>query len=78
MGVLHQETDPKLVVEDESGDWRLYELNDSGHRPLYRAYHKHDEGWVSQLILMAVCARCRAEAPKAMKGFENLVRWENQ
>ena len=73
---LNHTDDPKLVVEDDSGDWRLYELRESGFSPLYRAYHRHGDDWVCQLTLMAVCAECRAEAPEAMEGFENLIRWE--
>ena len=72
--MLKDESTPKFVVED--GDWRLYTLHDTGYPDIYRAYHKHDDGWVSQLTLFAVCARCRAEAPEAFKGFESLIEWE--
>lgn len=77
--MLHQETEGtyKLIVED-GDDWRLYELKDPGYSPVYRAYHRHDEGWVSQLTMFRVCAKCRADAPLAMEGFETLIRWRTQ
>ena len=69
------ETHFKLIVED-GDDWRLYALKDPGYRPLYRAYHRHEEGWVCQLTMFPVCAKCRAKAPEAMEGFEKLIRWK--
>ncbi len=73
---------PKIVVEDETKQWRLYELYDrvgtviTGRDSYYRVYHKHEEAWIGQLVLMPVCSRCRAEAPKEMQGFEKLLEWE--
>ncbi len=68
---LKSETMPKLIVEDDDGFWRLYRSNS-----LYRAYHKHGDEWICQFTLMPVCAKCRARAPEAMIGFEELIKWE--
>lgn len=71
---------PKLIVEDESGDWRLYTFNDTfdatADNALYRAYHRHGDDWIMQLYIVDVCARCKAKVPEAMNGFEKLIRWE--
>ena len=71
------EVDHKVVVEDESGDWRLYELTDPGYPPhrLYRAYHRHGDSWVAPLAIWK-CVECKAQAPEAMKGFINLLKWK--
>ena len=75
--VLENENSYKLVVEDESGDWRMYEFNDPGYSEhQYLVYHRHDEGWVSQLTLFDECSRCRVQAPEAMKGFKTLIQWK--
>ncbi len=74
---------PKIVAEDETGQWRLYELEDrpetvmtGGGSSYYRGYHKHEEVWIQQLVIMPVCPMCRAEAPKEMQGFKKLLEWE--
>ena len=67
---------PKVAAEDPSGEWRLYEIEDTFDGQYFRVYHKHDDGWYQQLTLMAVCGMCRAQAPKEMEGFKNLLKWE--
>lgn len=67
---------PKLIIEDDDGFWRLYEFEETAATSLYRAYHKHGDDWICQLTIIPVCAKCRARAPEAMIGFEELIKWE--